>query len=239
MAVYNGVLYIGTQIESILHQLGCNDELIIIDDASSDESINIIKGFVDARIKLYQNEINLGPTKTFNRALSLADGEIVFLSDQDDIWYDHKVATIIKYFQSTDIDLIVHDARVINEESIVNESLFEMCKSSPGLIRNIISSTHTGCCMALRCSALRDLLPIPVGKGIYHDSWIGVFSGCIGQRKLFLKIPLIDYRRHGNNVSAMRTRGLMKILPERFNLIIALGRRVTGRLLQMAAHLLH
>lgn len=232
MASYNGAKHIGPQIASILLQLAQGDELIIVDDASSDETVKIIEGFADARIKLHRNGTNFGPTKTFDKALSLAEGDLVFLSDQDDIWYDHKVATIRRHFESSDLDLIVHDARVTSEGKVVSESLFEMCNSSPGLIRNIISSTHTGCCMVLRRSALRELLPIPCKKGLFHDSWIGVYSSCLGHRKLFLKEPLIDYQRHGHNVSTMRRRGLMKIIPERFNLIVTLGLRIAGRLLK-------
>jgi glycosyltransferase involved in cell wall biosynthesis len=230
MAAYNGAEYIGTQIASILPQFALGDELIIVDDASSDDTVQIIEGFADARIKLYRNMENLGPTKTFDKALGLAEGDLVFLSDQDDVWYDHKVATIRHQFETSNLDLIVHDARVTIGGKVVSDSLFQMCKSSPGLLRNLISSTHTGCCMVLRRSALDQLLPIPCKKGIFHDSWIGVFSSCLKQRKLFLNVPLIDYQRHDNNVSTMRRRSLMKILPERFNLIAALALRMASRL---------
>ena len=231
MASYNGAKYISIQIASILPQLAEGDELIIVDDSSSDGTSEIIEGFADTRIKLYRNEANLGPARTFDRALSLADGELVFLSDQDDVWYENKVAIIRHHFESSDLDLIVHDARVTGGPKVISESLFEMCGSSPSLIRNIISSTHTGCCMALRRSALRELLPIPFNRGIFHDSWIGVFSSCLRQKKLFLGVPLIDYQRHENNVSTMRRRSLMKIIPERFNLIAAVGLRITGRII--------
>ncbi len=232
MAAYNGAGCIGAQIASILPQLAQGDELIIVDDASSDDTERIIEGFADARIRLYRNTLNLGPTKSFNKALGLAVGDLVFLSDQDDVWYPHKVTTILRQFETSDLDLIVHDARVTSGDKVVSDSLFRMCKSSPGLLRNLISSTHTGCCMVLRRSALAQLLPIPCQKGIFHDSWIGVFSSCLRQRKLFLNEPLIDYRRHGNNVSTMRRRGLMKIIPERFNLIAALAFRMSVKLLR-------
>lgn len=230
MAAYNGAGHIGTQIASILPQLTQDDELIIVDDASSDDTVRIIEGFTDSRIRLYRNTLNLGPTKTFDKALGLAIGDLVFLSDQDDLWYPHKIATIRRQFEASDLDVIVHDARVISGGKVVSDSLFQMCKSSPGLLRNLISSTHTGCCMVLRRSALAQLLPIPCKKGIFHDSWIGVFSSCLRQRKLFLNEPLIDYRRHGNNVSTMQRRSLMKIIPERFNLIVTLLLRMTGKL---------
>jgi glycosyltransferase involved in cell wall biosynthesis len=232
MAAYNGAGHIGAQIASILPQLAQGDELIIVDDASSDATVKIIEGFADSRIKLYLNRANLGTTRTFDKALSLAKGDLIFLSDQDDLWYEHKVATVCSHFESGDLDLIVHDARVTSEKMVISESLFAMYQSSPGLIRNIISSTHTGCCMAMRRSALLELLPIPYKRGIFHDSWIGVYSSCLRHKKLFLKVPLIDYQRHAHNVSAMRRRGIMKIIPERINLILTLGLRLAGRFLR-------
>ncbi len=232
MAAYNGAEHIRDQIASILHQLGLDDELIIVDDASTDETVKIIESFGDSKIRLHRNKTNLGPSQTFNKALSIAEGDLVFLSDQDDVWYDDKVATIRCLFESSDLDLVVHDARVISGDRVINESLFEMCRSSPSLIRNIVSSTHTGCCMALRNAALKVLLPIPFGKGIYHDAWIGVLSSCLRQKKLFLHVPLIDYQRHGGNVSTMRRRSLIKIVPERFNLIRALVTRLVSGIIK-------
>lgn len=232
MASYNGAKHIRAQIASILHQLDQDDELIIVDDASIDETVKVIESLGDSRISLHRNTTNLGPTRTFDKALSLANGDLVFLSDQDDTWYDNKVSTIRRYFESSDLDVVVHDARVVSDGCIINESLFEMCRSSPGLIRNLVSSTHTGCCMVLRRSALRELLPIPCKKGIFHDAWIGVLSSCLRQKKLFVPVPLIDYQRHGNNVSTMRRRNLAKILPERCNLIAALVARLASRILE-------
>ena len=206
--------------------------MIIVDDASNDETVQVIESFGDSRIRLHRNKMNLGPSRTFDMALSIVDGDLVFLSDQDDIWHDDKVSTIRRLFESGDLDIVVHDARVTSGDRVINESLFRMCRSSPNLIRNIVSSTHTGCCMVLRRSALRELLPIPCGKGIFHDTWIGVLSSCLRQKKLFLPVPLIDYQRHGNNVSTMRRRSLMKIVPERFNLIAALAIRLASRILK-------
>lgn len=229
MASYNGAVHISRQIESILAQLGQGDELVIVDDCSSDETIEIIQGFDDRRIKLHKNRTNIGPIMTFDRVLGLAEGELVFISDQDDVWLESKVATIVNLFDTTDMDLVVHDARVTNGDQVISDSLFELIGSSPGLIRNIVSSTHTGCCMALRRTALRELLPIPAKKGIYHDSWIGVFSGCLRQKKLFLPVALIDYQRHGNNVSTMRRRSIREIIPDRFNMISAIFFRLGAK----------
>jgi glycosyltransferase involved in cell wall biosynthesis len=222
MATYNGAKYVAVQLASILSQLGVDDEIVIVDDASTDNTVEIIGGFADPRIRLHKNQNNLGAAQTFNRALHLIEGDLVFLSDQDDRWYASKVETIKTIFETNDVDLVVHDARVITGKLVVSESLFSLCNSTPNVFRNIVSSTHTGCCMVFHRRVLNGVLPIPIRKGIFHDSWIGLMSGLLGRKKLFLDMPLIDYRRHDKNVSTMRTRRLSEILPERIILISSL-----------------
>ena len=154
MATYNGSKYIQTQLMSILGQLGPDDELVIVDDGSVDSTVDIIRSFNDPRIRLYLNQVNLGAVRTFDRALHLVQGDLVFLSDQDDRWYDNKVTRIKTLFSSQDVDLIVHDARLTDGERIIDDSLFKLCNSSPGVMRNIVSNTHTGCCMAFKKKVL-------------------------------------------------------------------------------------
>jgi len=228
MATYNGSKYIQTQLVSILGQLGPDDELVIVDDGSIDNTTEIISGLHDPRIRLYLNPVNLGAVRTFDRALHLVQGDLIFLSDQDDRWYDNKVTRIKTLFASQDVDLIVHDARLTDGERIIDESLFKLCNSSPGVMRNIVSNTHTGCCMAFRKTVLDSVLPIPVGNGIFHDAWIGIMAGCLGCKKIFLPEPLIDYRRHGANVSTMKRRSVFKIIPERAILIFEIIKRLLG-----------
>jgi glycosyltransferase involved in cell wall biosynthesis len=226
MATYNGEKYVQVQLASILNQLSHDDEVVIVDDASTDNTVEIILGFNDKRIRLYRNDQKKGAVRNFDRALHLVRGDLVFLSDQDDRWYDNKVATVRSLFESSDLDLVVHDARVISDSGVLNESLFRMCKSSPGIFRNIIGSTYTGCCMVLRKEMLDRVLPIPDEKGIFHDSWIGIMSDCLRWKKMFLPVPLMEYRRHGGNVSTMKTRGLFQIIPERIRLIAAILSRM-------------
>lgn len=96
MATYNGEKYIKEQIDSILKQLGSDDELVISDDGSSDGTIDIILGYHDPRIHLYKGSFH-SPAFNFENALKNATGDFIFLSDQDDIWYDNKVPEILKW----------------------------------------------------------------------------------------------------------------------------------------------
>src|ERR1700716_1223777 len=90
MAVYNGRKYLAEQLESVLAQLDEADELVIVDDASSDGSAAFVRELNSPRIRLFVNARNTGVIGTFDRALRLARHELVFLSDQDDIWLPGK-----------------------------------------------------------------------------------------------------------------------------------------------------
>lgn len=222
MAAYNGAPYIEPQICSILKQLGHADQLIIVDDKSTDETVKIIENFKDSRIQLFINATNVGAALTFNRALQEASGDIIFLSDQDDIWHHGKLTTVVKILETGNVDLLVHDAVVMRGGQVVHASLFEMAGSSSGVIKNIISNTFTGCCMAFKRDILRDVLPISPHIGLFHDAWIGVLAQYLGYKIIFVPVPLIDFVRHGANASTQRRRGIIPIILDRAAFIRAL-----------------
>lgn len=226
MATYNGALYIQTQILSILKQLGPTDQLIVVDDRSTDGTVEIVGKFKDSRIQLILNPVNVGAALTFNRALQEARGDIVFLSDQDDRWHDGKVATVVNTFETGKLDLLVHDAVVLRAGQVVYPSLFEMAGSSPGVIKNIVSNTFTGCCMAFRRDILRDVLPISPHIGIFHDAWIGVLAQYFGYKVAFMPVPLMDFIRHGGNASTLKRRRIVPIILDRVAFVTALALQI-------------
>ena len=226
MASYNGSRYIMNQLKSILGQLAKNDQLVIVDDCSLDSTVRIIESLKDPRIKLFKNTRNIGVVGTFNRALKNANGDIILLSDQDDEWLDNKVSFIRNFFISNNIDMVVHDAKIMQGGNIVTNSLFEQIGSSSGLFKNIYSNSYTGCCMSFRRSILKKILPIPNKKGIFHDAWIGILTKFYRFRVIFIATPLIVYNRHETNLSSMKRRSIYKIIPDRLNLIVSLFRRI-------------
>ena len=120
----------------------------------------------------------------------------------------------------------MHDARISQDGELVNASLFSQIGSSGGLFKNIYSNSYTGCCMIFRQSVLKKVLPIPNKKGIFHDAWIGILAKLYRFRIVFIATPLIIHNRHESNVSTMKRRSILKIIPDRINLIIALIRRI-------------
>jgi len=226
IATYNGSQHIEKQLRSILIQIGLNDEVIVVDDCSTDDTISVINNLNDVRVKVHRNLKNVGVVQTFSRALALAKGDVIFLSDQDDFWYPDKVFTVIKVFNTQSIDLVVHDAIIINEDRIISESLFNYSNSGSGILKNIISNTYTGCCMSFRRELIPNVIPIPSKPGLYHDAWIGIISECFGFKNVFVKTPLLEWNRHGGNVSVTKRRNLFLIFFERFLLIMSIFQRL-------------
>ncbi len=222
MAVYNGEKYIKEQLDSILVQLGHNDEIIAVNDSSWDNSVNIIKNFQDSRIQLINNEKNLGVLKTFEKALNNSSGEIIFLSDQDDIWLPEKVEKFLNIFQTCpDVTLVLSDAQIIDGEgNISSDSFFDIRgKFIANPVSNLIKNKYHGCTIAFRHEMLKFLLPFPKDTPM-HDIWIGIVNGIYG-KAFYINETLIQHRRHENNASRgpLNSAGIIKIIKWRFALV--------------------
>jgi glycosyltransferase involved in cell wall biosynthesis len=204
MSTYNGSKYVEIQLSSILSQLRQVDEIIVVDDDSSDGTINLIKEFQDSRIKLIENKVNLGVVKTFERAINNATGDIIFLSDQDDVWLPNKVEKILEVFQKyPDITLVLSDAQIIDSEGQVTaDSYFNIRgrgKFVANPLSNIIKNKYLGCTLAFRREMLDVFLPFPADIPM-HDIWIGMINAIYGKAS-YIDEPLIQHRRHNNNTS--------------------------------------
>ena len=197
MATYNGEKFIYEQLCSILSQLYENDELIISDNGSSDSTVDIIKSFNDKRIKLINCEVK-SIVYNFENSLNYATGDIIFLSDQDDIWLYGKLEEIKK--EISDCDLVVTDCKVVDENlNVLDESFFKLNKSGYGVIKNLYKNSFIGCCMAFDRKILNYALPFPSDIPM-HDWWIGLIYSLFGKVK-FVDKQLLLYRRHKNNAS--------------------------------------
>lgn len=200
MATYNGAKYISEQLDSILMQLGENDEVIVSDDGSSDDTIKIIKKYADPRIRLVYNTEKHGYTKNFENALKYACGDIIFLSDQDDIWLDNKVKLVVNCLN--EYDFVIHDCKVTDSKlNVKYESFFEWMGVKKGFLNQFIRMRYLGCCMAFNKNLYEKILPFPPNdKLVEHDAWIGSVAEAYVKCKK-MDIPLILYRRHSMNTS--------------------------------------
>lgn len=224
MATKNGELYLREQVESILAQLSSEDELVVSDDQSTDQTLNILSGFSDPRIKVHHSG-RRGITGNFENALYHSKGEIIFLADQDDVWHPRKIQRMTTFLEGSDI--VVCDCDIFSTNRGINtKSFFELNRSGRGFLKNLFRNSYMGCCMAFRREVLTRALPFPVGVAM-HDMWIGLI-GEMYFKTAFLKEPLVSHRRHGMNASTtgMRsaTSGAAK-LSIRFHLLKNLMQR--------------
>lgn len=222
MATYNGEKYIQEQLQSILKQLSLEDEVIISDDGSTDHTIDIIqevsRGCGNVRVISGPGK---GVVRNFENAISQAQGDVIFLSDQDDIWEDGKVETVLGSFRVPDCLVVVHDASIVDKDGKeLSPSFFLQRGSKPGLINNIIKNSYIGCCMAFRRSMCSVILPFPERIEM-HDWWIGLVSE-LGGHSVFIPERLIKYRRHGENVSSFHHHPVWKMIYNRLNFCVYL-----------------
>jgi glycosyltransferase involved in cell wall biosynthesis len=205
MAVYNGRRYLVEQLESVLAQLDEADELIVVDDASADDSAALVRELNSPRIRLFVNSRNMGVIGTFERALRLARHELVFLSDQDDIWLPGKKAAFVAEFtRDPKVSLVISDADVIDENGkLLVKSFLTNVRGgfSGGVLATLWRNRYLGCAMAVRSSVLRIALPIP-RRVPMHDMWLGILAAMSG-RITYLPQSYLQYRRHGSNASPM------------------------------------
>ncbi|WP_379964994.1 glycosyltransferase family 2 protein [Epilithonimonas sp. UC225_85] len=216
MATYNGEKYVQEQLKSILVQLKDTDEIIISDDHSKDKTIDMIKNINDQRIHIYYNKGTKGFTANFENALRQATGEIIFLSDQDDVWLPGKVETVVSKLQQ--YDLVVTNSKVTDEFlNVTNDSFFSIFNSGPGIFKNIMYNTYYGYSMAFRKKVLDYALPFPKNREVAFDIWIGFVSEIIGKVK-FIKEPFVLYRRNSDTVTTIKksNRSLQGKLYKRF-----------------------
>lgn len=225
MATYNGEIYLHEQLKSILKQISIFDEVIVSDDSSSDNTIDIISSFNDSRIKLLKDNKYHNPIYNFENALNNASGDIIVLADQDDIWVDGKIDIIRNNFNNNNhsVHTIVLNNYVIDKyDNVIHESFFNFANSGKGIVKNFIKNTYLGCNMAFSRSLLKIVLPFP--KNIpMHDIWIGIMGNIYGNVE-FIDKKTIMFRRHGSNYTKNRY-GILQKSKWRYWLLINIFKR--------------
>lgn len=209
MATYNGAKYIREQIDSIFNQTIQDFELIICDDSSKDETLEILYDYAkkDQRVKVYENENNLGFKKNFEKVLTLCNGDYIALSDQDDIWYPQHLELLLKAM-SGNIQLACGRPIFVNEDNMNLPSKYDYFKmdwvpdNDMDLARHIFlcRSTFQGASMMIRHSFLDIALPLPNGVK-FHDSWFAALS-CFAGGMVFIDKPMMRYRRYGSAITS-------------------------------------
>lgn len=204
LAYYNGRDYIDEQLDSILSQLKQEDEVIISVDSAEEGQMDLLRSRArkDPRIRLIKGP-GRGVVRNFEHALRACSGDVIFLSDQDDIWEDDKVSVVMEAFKDKDVMAVLHNAVQVGAsgEELEEPDLFTLRKSGTGIIKNMVMNSYVGCCMAFRRQLLPVILPIP-DRMFMHDYWIGSCAEACG-RVVVIRKALLRYRRHESNVTQM------------------------------------
>jgi len=200
MATYNGAAHIQQQLESFLSQTYPPDEVVVCDDCSTDETIEILESFRESApftVAIHRNEKNLGYTKNFEKALQNCSGELIFLSDQDDVWFPNKVERVTDVFLAhPDKLLVIHDGELVDENLVSHgASKLRQIKKGYGTDKSFV----TGALTAIRSSFLPYIIPIPLGI-IGHDRWIHNLARLVKTR-IVIDQALQLIRRHSSNTS--------------------------------------
>jgi len=200
MATYNGAKYLREQLDSFVAQTRLPDELVITDDCSTDNTIEIIQAFAATApfaVRWEQNEKNHGYTGNFNHALMKTTGDLVFLSDQDDVWFPEKLAIMERYALDNPTALVMMNDAALTDAALNDTGLTKQGQiASAGLDQ---SAFVMGCCAVVRRELLDICLPIPAQFN-GHDGWIVKLAEGVG-RKHVVPDVLQWYRRHEANES--------------------------------------
>lgn len=226
IAYYNGKEYIKEQVDSILGQLGAEDELVISVDSDQDGSGELLREMAgnDVRLKLIKGP-GQGVVKNFQNGLLHCTGDLIFLADQDDVWLPQKVGKVAACFQDPNVTVAVHNAQISDEElKPLDETTFQWRGSGPGFWKNIKKNSYIGCCMAFRRDILNRILPVPDSIWI-HDQWIGLLAEQLG-KPVFLEDVLLLYRRHGGNVTELTHGSVISMLKKRYDMMMGVNRRI-------------
>ena len=219
MCTYNGTRFLREQLDSIASQSRTPDEMWVCDDGSTDKTLLILREFaqiVNFPVNIQCNTRRLGAVKNYNQTVSLSQGDVIVLSDQDDIWKYNKLEVIEEVFsKNPDAGYVFSDAVMIDElGEIIHQSLWEQvsfdrqkrAKFSLGALDQVQmlfkGNVVTGATMALRASLKSKILPVP--ESWIHDEWIAFVASLSGARGIPIENPLIYYRRHPSQAVGVR-----------------------------------
>ena len=224
LCTHNGARFLREQVRSICLQTLPPTQIVLSDDASRDGSVAQVRAALDAcalerpglapALRVIENSVALRVTKNFEQAIRACDGELIALSDQDDVWVPDRLARMVAEFRRRPDLLLLHsDARLVDAgRKDLGQTLFHALEATPDEIARIHAGRAfdvflrrnlvTGATAMFRRSLRAQALPMP--PEWVHDEWLGIVAAAVGRVDV-LEEALIDYRQHdGNQIGARR-----------------------------------
>lgn len=208
LATYNGEKFVKEQIESILNQTYENFNLIISDDASTDNTLNILEEYEkkDTRIKVFKKEKNEGLINNFEFLLKNVTSDYFMFSDQDDIWKKDKIEKSINKLKEKNSGLVYTDLEIVDEKlNVIYPSYWKYKQIYKKIIKYnnfealYLNNFVTGCTILAKSKYIKDILPLPRNsKFVLHDYWTALIISA-KDKISYVEEPIIQYRQHKNN----------------------------------------
>jgi glycosyltransferase involved in cell wall biosynthesis len=220
VATYNGEAFLREQLDSILNQTLAPREIIIVDDCSTDGTLGILYEYasINSSIKIISNEINLGYIRNFEKGMMLATGDLIALSDQDDIWVPAKLELLYK---NIDEHLIIYsNSELIDENGVSLHKKMSDIKNQIGYdncLMYTIGAWAPGHTFLFKKELVDRCIPFP--SLVTHDFWLGFVATCNSPIK-YLPETLVLYRQHTFNAIGANThvKKTNQIKPTKFDL---------------------
>jgi glycosyltransferase involved in cell wall biosynthesis len=217
LCTYNGERFLDQQLASITKQTRLPDELVVCDDRSTDRTVAMVREFAATAsfpVRIFENERNLGYAANFERAIRICEGNLIALSDQDDIWYPIRLQRSEQEFSAhPQAGLVFSDADVINDnDQLAGATLWQRLGFAGKRERDLLAGQYivlakhrfvTGATVMFRAS-LRDRL-LPIGEGWIHDEWIALIAAAFSDLRP-IDQPLIRYRIHDSQQVGFRNK---------------------------------
>lgn len=238
LATYNGAAYVSEQVDSILSQLAPGDEVVLVDDASRDDTLARVRAIADDRLRVIARTQNRGYVRTFEQALEEATGDVLLLSDQDDLWLPGRVDAMVRAL-THGADVVATDLATLGGPDRIpgpyGQSDWHLRPADSGRrVRNVIgilagNRPYYGCAMGLTRAARDRVLPFPTFLTESHDLWIALDANIRGRLR-HLPLRSVARRFHDENASPARPRGPVQVLRARLMLLHATGWLLARRL---------
>lgn len=211
IATYNGEKYLKEQLDSILFQSRKVDEIIIFDDCSIDNTISILRDYenkYNGLFRIFINKNHQGYIKNFYKAIDKAEGDYIFLCDQDDIWCKNKIEKMIKVMHQKEFFVLACNYRMIDKagkkirEHIWSKNNSYYVKIKQIKLKKIINyNLSMGCTMVIT-KEIKHFISSNIDYlsniELPHDWAINVIAASMNKLGYF-NLKLIKYRLHGKN----------------------------------------
>lgn len=228
MATYNGAEYVRHQLDSILAELEDHDEVVIVDDASTDDTVAVIGAVDDGRVRLVVSPRNRGYVRTFEAAMLAATGDVLLLADQDDEWIPGRRALLVAAALTGGVaasNLVLLGSGQPLRSPVTGRPWLLREATSRQSVRNELRilagvAPYFGCAMAIRRDMVGVVTPFPAFVTESHDLWIATQANA-SRAMIHVEQPTVRRRIHAANASSSRPRGIRTALRSRWMLVRA------------------